>query len=596
VQLVSIRKAAVIPNNLNSRFVESSKALLRLLMLLCAAFGLSRLCEAFPGELDPAFGNTGKRVVAVGAISMEGTSAALLPTGKYVLAGTCIDRSAIVQVSNLCVVRYLANGSVDTSFAGAGIAMVEIQTNLPVVLAAQSDGKVVVATSCRLSSRWAFCLFRFDAAGVLDTGFGDVGIVRSALRGFEDHVSAIAVDALDRIVVVGYCLRSNVVPNDLCTARYTANGTLDATYGAGTGFRVVENATFEVFPSSLYINNADGSIAVLAQCWRLGEVKSCIWKSTGSGADAVNFGSSGWAVIAPMPSVANDYSASFAQLPSGQWLVLSSCIGPPWTGSYCVARLQSNGDVDTSFGNAGYSRLEVTPYLSSQSAFASNLVVENGGKFIASGTCYTGDVNGTATREFCVVRGLANGTPDTQYGGNGVVHVKHLERPQYLAGTPLLGTDKLMLVGTCAMNDAAATGAACFARLKGGPYNPLTCALNLDANPTIDPATDALLVTRYLLGYRGDALTTGAVGASPTRTNAEIETYLGTLMQSGKLDVDGDGQSLAMTDGLLLIRAMLGLSGTALTNGATNAAHANVRDAQQILTWIESTHGVACLP
>ncbi|MEQ1596178.1 MAG: hypothetical protein ABL985_13900 [Casimicrobium sp.] len=53
---------------------------------------------------------------------------------------------------------------------------------------------------------------------------------------------------------------------------------------------------------------------------------------------------------------------------------------------------------------------------------------------------------------------------------------------------------------------------------------------------------------------------------------------------------------MAMTDGLLLIRAMLGLSGTALINGATNTSHLNVRDAQQVLTWIESTHGVACLP
>lgn len=59
---------------------------------------------------------------------------------------------------------------------------------------------------------------------------------------------------------------------------------------------------------------------------------------------------------------------------------------------------------------------------------------------------------------------------------------------------------------------------------------------------------------------------------------------------------DGDGQSLAMTDGLLILRAMLGLSGDALTAGAVNTAHPNARNAQQILTWIETTHGVACLP
>jgi len=86
------------------------------------------------------------------------------------------------------------------------------------------------------------------------------------------------------------------------------------------------------------------------------------------------------------------------------------------------------------------------------------------------------------------------------------------------------------------------------------------------------------------------------MGANAGRTSTEIETYLADLLAQGKLDADGDGQTLAMTDGLLILRAMLGLSGDALTAGAVNAAHPNVRNAQQILTWVESTHGVACLP
>lgn len=124
-------------------------------------------------------------------------------------------------------------------------------------------------------------------------------------------------------------------------------------------------------------------------------------------------------------------------------------------------------------------------------------------------------------------------------------------------------------------------------RLKGGLYAPLTCALNADTNKVVESATDAFLITRYLLGYRGDTLTTGALGPNLTRTGQALEAYLVTL----NLDADGDGQALAMTDGLLMLRAVLGLTGTALTQGATNTAHPNVRNAQQILTWIENTHG-----
>jgi hypothetical protein len=105
-----------------------------------------------------------------------------------------------------------------------------------------------------------------------------------------------------------------------------------------------------------------------------------------------------------------------------------------------------------------------------------------------------------------------------------------------------------------------------------------------------------VLAIRYLFGYTGDALTAGALGANPGRTTAQIESHLAQLKSSGKLDVDGDGEVNAMTDGLLILRAMLGLSGDALVAGARNASHPNVRDAKQILTWIELTHGVACLP
>ncbi len=78
-------------------------------------------------------------------------------------------------------------------------------------------------------------------------------------------------------------------------------------------------------------------------------------------------------------------------------------------------------------------------------------------------------------------------------------------------------------------------------------------------------------------------------------------TYLDSLKNdpARKLDLDGDGQTLAMTDGLLLLRAMLGLSDDALTQGAMgqpSAAFPTLRTPKQILQWIETTHGVACLP
>ena len=82
-----------------------------------------------------------------------------------------------------------------------------------------------------------------------------------------------------------------------------------------------------------------------------------------------------------------------------------------------------------------------------------------------------------------------------------------------------------------------------------------------------DAATDGVLVVRYLFGLRGSALVNGAVAAGvPTRNSADIAIYLNSRL--GSMDVDGDGFVLATSDGLMILRYMLGLRGAALTAGA----------------------------
>ena len=65
----------------------------------------------------------------------------------------------------------------------------------------------------------------------------------------------------------------------------------------------------------------------------------------------------------------------------------------------------------------------------------------------------------------------------------------------------------------------------------------------------------------------------GTVGAQPLRTDAQIETHIPTYMS--RFDVDDDGQVYAMTDGLMIVRRLLGLSGAALTTGAKQSARSD---------------------
>ena len=94
-------------------------------------------------------------------------------------------------------------------------------------------------------------------------------------------------------------------------------------------------------------------------------------------------------------------------------------------------------------------------------------------------------------------------------------------------------------------------------------------ALDVDGDGTITPLTDGLLILRFLFGFTGTTLTNGAVDPDCTRCNAAaIVPYLTGL--GLVLDIDDDGELVPLTDGLLVLRFLFGFSGTTLTTGAVD--------------------------
>jgi hypothetical protein len=91
--------------------------------------------------------------------------------------------------------------------------------------------------------------------------------------------------------------------------------------------------------------------------------------------------------------------------------------------------------------------------------------------------------------------------------------------------------------------------------------------LDIDADGMVLPLTDGLLILRHLFGFGGAALVTGALGGDCERCTAgEIQTYLQSI--AAQLNVDGNPSTEALTDGLLILRYLFGFTGSALTTGA----------------------------
>lgn len=91
------------------------------------------------------------------------------------------------------------------------------------------------------------------------------------------------------------------------------------------------------------------------------------------------------------------------------------------------------------------------------------------------------------------------------------------------------------------------------------------CILDLDGNGRIDALSDGLMLVRTMLGLSGTAVTAGAIGSGATRTTwSQIQPY----MNSAAYNVDGNAAPDAATDGIMLIRAMFGMKGVNVTTGA----------------------------
>ena len=91
-------------------------------------------------------------------------------------------------------------------------------------------------------------------------------------------------------------------------------------------------------------------------------------------------------------------------------------------------------------------------------------------------------------------------------------------------------------------------------------------SIDLDGNGKYDALTDGLLLLRGMFGLTGDALIAGAIASNAVYTSSvDIEARIQVL--GGLADIDGNGSVDALTDGLLTLRYLFGLEGDTLMHG-----------------------------
>jgi len=182
----------------------------------------------------------------------------------------------------------------DASFGKDGKLRFELPGQDYVAQALLGPGKEIVAIGVGSLKPHALTLVRFSADGVLDTTFGDKGVaVRELFAGFELSVADCALLPDTRLVALGMRRRPNVrdAKDELFIACFLADGRLDSSFGSG-GSLVFAPLADNRFARALVVQK-DGSLIAACEGAPTTLDLSCAVRITGKGQLDPGFGRRG---------------------------------------------------------------------------------------------------------------------------------------------------------------------------------------------------------------------------------------------------------------------------------------------------------------
>src|SRR5438876_3596981 len=159
--------------------------------------------------------------------SAFGNSVAAQRDGKIVVAGY----AEVGRGDQFALVRYNSDGSLDTSLNGSGKVTTAVGTGTckGEGVALQSDGKiVVVGYSFNAGGQSCFTVLRYRTDGSLDTSFADSGKVVTCIAKYSS-ADSVTMQSDGKIVVAGNSFIDGN-NNDFAVIRYNANGTVDTNF------------------------------------------------------------------------------------------------------------------------------------------------------------------------------------------------------------------------------------------------------------------------------------------------------------------------------------------------------------------------------
>lgn len=299
--------------------------------------------EPGSGSLVSTFGNGG---IATVVSSSEARSVLVQADGK-ILVGHSSGGNFILR-------RHLPTGAPDTAFGTAGVVTADAGSTEELYdLAFQADGKVIAAGASQVGPlRTDFLAVRYLTNGTLDTSFSGDGMANVSYSDWQGYQKVIAQSVLvqsdGKIILGGHFQQSGTLGSTWRLMRLLANGTLDTSFGT-SGHLSFGYAHYSAL--SDMVSATDGG-SILVGHFRTSNPKAAVARLTPGGERDTAFSAP---LELTLGSRTSDYKAVTVD-PSGRIVGAGYISGPS---RMLVTRYLSSGVLDTTFGNGqGHAMLE----------------------------------------------------------------------------------------------------------------------------------------------------------------------------------------------------------------------------------------------
>ena len=326
------------------------------------------------GTLDSSFGTNGFNTVTLGTNDSI-YSIALDTSGRIIAGGS----TTIGGVSTPTLARYLANGHLDNSFGTNGFSTISVGTSgyfLSIVI--DASNRVLAGGQATIGGQGKLLLARFSVNGSLDNTFAINGVNTTSF-GSSDSINSITLDHQGRIFAVGgTSIAGN--PTFLAT-RYLASGALDTTFGTA-GFNTATPGVNDTLWSAA-VDSAGRYLAGGTQ-YNPTPSRGVIARYSSNGTLDASYGTSGFAKDNSL-NVANFYAVA---LDGSDRVVaggFSSTPSQPYA-HFFLTRFNANGTIDSNFGASGgtWSALGTSDQIYALTLDGSNRIVVAGLSWIGA--------------------------------------------------------------------------------------------------------------------------------------------------------------------------------------------------------------------